>query len=260
MTIAVDHRPRPTGGPRAGRLAGVVSRCYGVLAYASFMASFFYAIGFIGNLVVPKSIDTGAVWPPFVAFCIDLQLLCLFAVQHGGMARPGFKRLSSGRVSPLVARSTYLLCTSLTLILLFAAWQPLPALVWQAANPIAVAVIQSLSLLGWSIALHSILLVSRFDLFGLKQRLLGFAGRSEIATPFTTPGLYGVVRHPIYLGLMIALWAAPAMTAGHLLLASLATAFMFAGIWLEERDQLALFGDRYRQYRARVAMLLPRLF
>jgi protein-S-isoprenylcysteine O-methyltransferase Ste14 len=241
MTITVDHHPRRDGGPRAGRLAGIVSRCYGMMAYASFLASFLYAIGFAGNLVVPNSIDTGVVWPPFVAFCIDLQLLCVFAVQHGGMARPSFRRLSNGRVSPLVARSTYLLCTSLTLILLFAAWQPL-------------------SLLGWSIALHSILLVSRFDLFGLKQRLLSFAGRSEITTPFRTPGLYGVVRHPIYLGLMIALWAAPVMTAGHLLFAGLATAFMFAGIWLEERDHLALFGDRYRQYRARVAMLLPGLF
>jgi len=260
MTITVDHHPRHHGGPRAGRLAGIVSRCYGIMACASFLASFLYAIGFVSNLVVPKSIDTGVVWPPFVAFCIDLQLLCVFDVQHGGMARPSFTRLSTGRVSPLVARSTYLLCTSLTVTLLFAAWQPLPALVWQAANPITAAVIQALSLLGWSIALHSILLVSRFDLFGLKQRLLSFAGRSEIATPFRTPGLYGVVRHPIYLGLMIALWAAPVMTAGHLLLASLATAFMFAGICLEERDHLALFGDRYRQYRARVAMLLPGLF
>jgi protein-S-isoprenylcysteine O-methyltransferase Ste14 len=260
MTITLDHRSGHGGRPEAGRLAAILSRCYGGAAYAIFLATLLYAIGFISGLVVPKSIDTGAVWPPFVAFCIDLQLLCLFAVQHGGMARPSFKRLSSGRVSPLVARSTYLLCTSLTLILLFVAWQPLPALVWQAANPIAAAVVQSLSLLGWSIALHSILLVSRFDLFGLKQRLLGFAGRSEIATPFTTPGLYGVVRHPVYLGLMVALWAAPVMTAGHLLFAGLATAFMFAGIWLEERDQLALFGDRYRPYRARVAMLLPGLF
>jgi methanethiol S-methyltransferase len=260
MTITLDHRSGHGGRPEAGRLAAILSRCYGVAAYAIFLATLLYAIGFISGLVVPKSIDTGAVWPPFVAFCIDLQLLCLFAVQHGGMARTSFKRLSTGRVSPLVARSTYLLCTSLTLILLFAAWQPLPALVWQTANPIAAAAIQSLSLFGWSIALHSILLVSRFDLFGLKQRLLGFAGRSEIATPFTTPGLYGVVRHPIYLGLMVALWAAPVMTAGHLLLAGLATAFMFAGIWLEEREHLALFGDRYRQYRARVAMLLPGLF
>ena len=233
---------------------------YGVAACAVLLATFFYAIGFVDGLVVPKSIDTGAIWPPFVAFCIDIQLLCLFAIQHLGMARAGFRRWLAGHIAPIVERSTYVLCTSLTLILLFVAWQPLPAVVWQAANPFAATVIQSLSLLGWSIALHSILLVSRFDLFGLKQRLLGFAGRSEIATPFTTPGLYGVVRHPIYLGLMVALWAAPVMTAGHLLLAGLATAFMFAGIWLEERDQLALFGDRYRQYRAQVAMLLPGLF
>jgi protein-S-isoprenylcysteine O-methyltransferase Ste14 len=260
MTITLDHRSGHGGRPEAGRLAAILSRCYGVAAYAIFLATLFYAIGFISGLVVPKSIDTGTVWPPFVAFCIDLQLLCLFAVQHGGMARRGFRSMMAAHVSPLVARSTYLLCSSLMLILLFAAWQPLPAMVWQAANPKAAALIQSLSLLGWSIALHSILLVSRFDLFGLKQRLSNFAGRTEIATPFTTPGLYGLVRHPIYLGLMIALWAAPVMTAGHFMFAALTTALMLVGISLEERDLLALFGDRYRQYQKRVAMLLPGLF
>jgi hypothetical protein len=142
---------------------------------------------------VPKSIDTGVVWPPFVAFCIDQQLLCVFAVQHGGMARPAFRRMLTDRISPLVARGTYLLCTSLTLILLFAAWQPLPALVWQAANPTAAAVIQSLSLLGWSIALHSILLVGRLDLFGLKQRLLNFAGRTEIETSMVGSGTRSIL-------------------------------------------------------------------
>jgi methanethiol S-methyltransferase len=147
----------------------------------------------VSNLVVPKSIDAGVVWPPFVAFCIDLQLLCVFAVQHGGMARPAFRRMLTDRISPLVARGTYLLCTSLTLILLFAAWQPLPALVWQAANPTAAAVIQSLSLLGWSIALHSILLVGRLDLFGLKQRLLNFAGRTEIETSMVGSGTRSIL-------------------------------------------------------------------
>jgi protein-S-isoprenylcysteine O-methyltransferase Ste14 len=264
MTITVDHRSGHAGRPGAGRLGRILGRFYGVVAYAIFLAIFLYAIGFVSGLVVPKSIDTGTIWPPFVAFCIDVQLLCLFAVQHGGMARPGFRRMLAGHVSPLVARSTYVLCSSLMLILLFAAWQPLPAMVWQAANPVtnpwAAAVIQSLSLLGWLMALHGIFLIGRFELFSVKQVLLNFAGRTEIAIPFRTPGLYGFVRHPIYLGLMVAFWAAPVMTAGHFLFASLTTAFMFAGIWLEERDLLALFGDRYRRYQKRVAMLLPGLF
>ena len=260
MTITLDHRSGHGGSPEAGRLAAILSRCYGVAAYAIFLAILLYAIGFISGLVVPKSIDTGAVWPPFVAFCIDLQLLCLFAVQHGGMARRGFRNMMAAHVSPLVARSTYVLCSSLMLILLFAAWQPLPAVVWQTANPKVAALIQSLSLLGWSIALHSIFLISRFELFGFRQAMLNFAGRTEIAIRFRTPGLYGFVRHPIYLGLMVALWSAPVMTAGHFLFAALTTAFMLVGIWLEERDLLALFGDRYRQYQKRVAMLLPGLF
>jgi len=264
MTITLDHRSGHGGRPEAGRLAAIVSRCYGVVAYAIFLATLLYAIGFISVPVVPKSIDTGTVWPPFVAFCIDLQLLCLFAVQHGGMARRGFRSMMAVHVSPLVARSTYVLCSSLMLILLFAAWQPLPAMVWQAANsvtnPWAAAVIQSLSLLGWSIALHSIFLISRFELFGFRQAVLNFAGRTEIAIRFRTPGLYGFVRHPIYLGLMLAFWAAPVMTAGHFLFAAVTTAFMLVGIWLEERDLLALFGDRFRQYQKRVAMLLPGLF
>jgi protein-S-isoprenylcysteine O-methyltransferase Ste14 len=260
MTITLDHRSGHGGRPEAGRFAAILSRCYGVAAYAIFLATLLYAIGFISVPVVPKNIDTGTVWPPFVAFCIDLQLLCLFAVQHGGMARRGFRSMMAARVSPLVARSTYVLCSSLMLILLFAAWQPLPAMVWQAASPKAAVMIQSLSLLGWSIALHSIVLISRFEQFGLRQAVLNFAGRSEIAIPFRTPGLYGVVRHPIYLGLMVAFWATPVMTAGHFLFAALTTAFMLVGIWLEERDLLALFGDRYRQYQKRVAMLLPGLF
>jgi methanethiol S-methyltransferase len=260
MTITVDHRPGHIGRPGASGRAGMLGLGYGVAACAIFLATFFYAIGFVGRLTVPKNIDTGAIWPPFVAFCIDLQLLCLFAIQHLGMARVGFRRWLAGHIAPLVERSTYLMCTSLTLILLFAAWQPLPAGVWQAANPFAVTVIQSLSVLGWSIALHSIFLISRFELFGVKQVVLNFAGRSENAIQFRTPGLYGVVRHPIYLGFIIALWAAPVMTAGHLLFAGMMTACMLAGIWLEERELLAFFGDRYRQYRERVAMLLPGLF
>ncbi len=254
MTITVDHR---SGRAGAGRLYGILSFGLSATACALLLATLFYAIGFVGGLFVPKSIDTGTVWPPFVAFCIDIQLLLLFVVQYVGMARPGFRRVLTDHVSPEVERSIYSLCTSLTLILLFAAWQPLPALVWQAADPLVAAMIRSLSSLGWLIALYSLILTGHFELFGAKRVVLNFAGRTESAITFRTPGLYRVVRHPIYLGFMIAIWAAPDMTAGHLLFASVMTATMLAGIWLEERDHLALFGDRYRQYQERVAMLLP---
>jgi len=260
MTIALDHRSRDVSRPVAGRLAGALGLGYGVAVYAIFLVTLLYGIGFVSGLVVPKNIDTGAIWPASVALCIDLQLLGLVAVQHSGMARRGFQRVLTRHLLPAVARSTYILCASLTLILLFAAWQPLPSVVWQAANSQAVAAIQSVAVLGWLIVLSSILLTVHSELFGIKQVLLNFAGRTESAIPFRTPGLYRFVRHPIYLGFLIAFWAAPMMTAGHLLLALVATGYMFVGIWREERDLLALFGDRYRHYREQVAMLLPGLF
>jgi protein-S-isoprenylcysteine O-methyltransferase Ste14 len=260
MTIAVDQRPGHAGGTDAGRLTGLLSLGYDVAVYAILLATLLYAVGFVSGLFVPKSIDTGTVWPPFVAFCIDLQLLLLFAIQWGCMAQPSFKRLLMGYVSPKVERSIYVLCTSLTLILLFAAWQPLPALVWRAANPQAAATIQSLSFFGWLIVLYGAFLIGHFELVGARRVVLNFAGRTETAISFRTPGLYRVVRHPIYLGFMIAIWAAPVMTAGHFLFAGVMTATMLAGIWWEERDHLALFGDRYRQYQKQVAMLLPGLF
>jgi methanethiol S-methyltransferase len=258
MTIAVDHRSHHAGGTGQGRLAGLIGLGGEVAVYAILLATLLYAIGFVGGIFVPKRIDTGTVWPPFVAFCIDIQLLLLFAAQYGGMAQPGFRRLLTGYVSPKAERNIYVLCVSLTLMLLFAAWQPLPAMVWRVANPVAAAV-QSLSCLGWLIALYSLILIGHFELFGARRVVLNFAGRTETTVPFRTPGLYGVVRHPIYLGFMIAIWAAPDMTAGHLLFASVMTATMLAGIWWEERDRLALSGDRYRQYQQRVAMLLPKL-
>jgi protein-S-isoprenylcysteine O-methyltransferase Ste14 len=247
MTIAVDHRSHRISRPTAGSLARLLGLGYGVAVYAIFLATLLYATGFISGVVVPKHIDTGTIWPSSVALCIDLQLLGLFAAQHSGMARRGFKRVLTGHVPLLMERSSYVLCASLVLILLFAAWQPLPAVVWQATGPRAVAAIRSLSVFGWL-------------WFGRKRVVLNFAGRTDSTIQLRTPGLYRLVRHPLYLGLMLAFWSAPVMTAGHFLFAGAMTAYMFAGIWLEERDLLAFFGAQYRQYRERVAMLLPGIF
>jgi protein-S-isoprenylcysteine O-methyltransferase Ste14 len=257
MTLAVDHRPRDVSRAVAGRFVRALGLGYGVMVYAVFLASLLYATGFVSGFVVPRGIDTGTIWPAAVALCIDLQLLGLFAIQHSGMARRGFRRILTGHVSPVVESSTYILCCSLTLILLLAAWQPLPSLLWQAGDPQLVAAIRALAALGWLIALYSIFVISHSELFGVRQVVLNFAGRTESAVPFRTPGPYRFVRHPVYLGLMIAFWAAPTMTAGHFLFASVTTACMGVSIWLEERGAMAFFGDRYREYREQVSMLLP---
>lgn len=248
MTITVDHRSRRIGWLAPGSLKRLLGIGYGAVVYAIFLATLLYALGFVSGAVVPKSIDTGSVWPPSVALCIDLQLLGLFMAQHSGMARRGLKRVLTGHVPPLVERATYVLCASLMLILMFAAWQPLPAPVWQATDPQAIAAIRSLSVFGWLIVLATFL-TGHFKLLERKQAVLNFAGRVVSAIPFRTPGLYRVVRHPLYLGFILAFWAAPDMTAGHLLFASVMTAYIVAGIWLEQRDLAAVFGDHYRQYR-----------
>jgi protein-S-isoprenylcysteine O-methyltransferase Ste14 len=259
MTTAVDHRSHRIGRPTAGRLARLLGIGYGVAVYAIFLATLLYAVGFVSGVVVPKQIDAGAIWPSSVALCIDLQLLGLFVAQHSAMARRGFKRVLTAHVPPLVERSTYVLCTSLVLVVLFAAWQPLPAVVWRAADPHAVAAIHSLSLFGWLLVFGTFL-TGHFEGFGRKRVVLNFAGRTASATPLRTPGLYRVVRHPLYLGFLLAFWSAPVMTAGHFLFAGAMTAYLFVGIWLEERDLLAFFGDQYRRYCQRVAMLLPGIF
>jgi len=259
MTIAVDHRSRRISRPTAETLWWFLSLGYGVAVYAIFLATLLYATGFISGVGVPKHIYTGPVWPSSVALCIDLQLLGLFVAQHSAMARRGFKRVLTGHIPPLVERSTYVLCASLVLILLFAAWQPLPAVVWRAVDPQSVAAIRSLAALGW-LLVFATFLSGHFEAFRRKRMVLNFAGRTASAIPLRTPGLYRLIRHPLYLGFMLAFWAAPVMTAGHFLFAGVMTAYIFVGIWLEERDLLAFFGDQYRRYRQRVAMLLPGIF
>jgi protein-S-isoprenylcysteine O-methyltransferase Ste14 len=259
MTIMTEHRLPSTQGA-GGALARIAGLVYGTTSYVIFLGVFLYAIGFVSGLFVPKTIDSGTATTPLMAIAINLVLLSVFAVQHSGMARRGFKRVLTGVVPPVVERSTYVLCASLALILVFAFWQPVPAVVWSVGNPAAAMGIAALSALGWLIVLYSTFLISHFELFGLKQVVLNFLGRALPAINFHTPGLYRFVRHPIYLGFIVAFWAAPTMTVGHLLFAFVTTAYIFVGIALEERDLIATFGDEYRRYKERVAMLLPRIF
>lgn len=235
----------------------IVAFCYGVAAYLVFFCTFLYAIGFVSGLMVPKTIDTGAPGPIVEAVVINLLLLSLFAVQHSIMARQPFKRWWMQFVPSSVERSTYVLLASLILILLFWQWRPIPAIVWQITNPPLAVVVLALSLVGWFIVLIGTFLINHFELFGLHQIVANLKGEKMPNPHFATPSLYKIVRHPIYFGFVVAFWAAPVMTAGHLLFAVVTTAYIFVGTMLEERDLIEQFGDEYRRYQRRVSMLFP---
>jgi protein-S-isoprenylcysteine O-methyltransferase Ste14 len=230
---------------------------YGLVAYLIFFGTILYATGFVTGLAVPKTIDTGAVAPLAEALIVNLLLMALFAIQHSVMARKAFKTWWTRYVPKSVERSTYVLLASLALDLMFWQWRPIPAVIWQTADPTIAAAILGASLVGWLLVFTSTFLINHFELFGLHQVANNLAGRDMPAPRFKTPVLYKLVRHPIYLGFIIAFWVAPVMSAGHLLFAAVTTAYIFVGIFLEERDLIDMFGDEYRRYRERVSMLVP---
>jgi methanethiol S-methyltransferase len=235
----------------------ILAMLYGLVAYFVFFGTILYAIGFVTGLPVPKTIDGGTVGPLGEAIVINLLLMSLFAVQHSVMARPRFKQWWTQFVPKSVERSTFVLFASLALVLLFWQWRPIPTVVWSFANPQFQAGMTWLSLVGWALVFASTFLINHFEVFGLHQVANNLVGKSMPAPTFKTPVLYKMVRHPIYLGFIIAFWAAPVMTVGHMLFATVTTAYIFVGIALEERDLIALFGDEYRRYRERVAMIVP---
>jgi methanethiol S-methyltransferase len=239
-------------------MARFLAFLYGTAAYVLFLGAFLYAIGFVAGLPVPKTIDMGPVVPVTEALIVNVLLMSLFAIQHSVMARKGFKRWWTQFVSPAIERSTYVLFATLALILLLWQWRPIPTIVWQVTDPTAAMALTGLSLFGWLFVLTSTFLINHFELFGLHQVVNNLAGRPMGEMRFKTPVLYRLVRHPIYLGFIIAFWAAPVMTAGHFLFAAVTTAYIFVGIMLEERDLVAQFGDEYRTYRERVGMLIPK--
>lgn len=229
---------------------------YGVLSYAVFFATYLYAIGFVGNLAVPKSMDSVREAPFLTALLIDLGLLGLFAVQHSVMARPGFKRWWTGFVPAAAERSTYVLFSSLALIAMFLYWQPLGGVVWDVSAPPGKAVLYGAFACGWALVLVSTFLINHFDLFGLRQVWLELLGKPYRPLHFGTPLFYRYVRHPLYLGWFFAFWATPTMTVTHLVFAIATSAYILIAIQLEERDLIDAHPE-YEEYRRRVPMLVP---
>ncbi len=234
----------------------LVQMVYALLAYVIFLGAFLYAIGFVGDLLVPKAIDTGPASPLAAALAIDAALLGLFAIQHSVMARPAFKRWWTTIVPAGAERSTYVLLSSLALILLFWQWRPLATPIWSLSG-LAAQLVSGLFVVGWLVVLASTFMLSHFQLFGLTQAYAAFRNRAVEAIPFHTPMLYGLVRHPIMLGFIIAFWSAPVMSVGHLVFAVATTLYILIALQFEEADLIGAFGAEYRDYRRRTPMLIP---
>ena len=229
---------------------------YGVVCYAIFFATFLYAIGFVGNFVVPKAMDSPGEGPWQIALAINAALLAVFALQHSIMARPAFKRALTSVVSPVIERSTYVLFSSLALILLFWQWRPLGGVVWSVENEIGVALLYAGFAFGWGLVLVTTFVINHFDLFGLRQVWRHLRGEPQQDLKFVLPVLYRIVRHPLYVGWFFAFWCTPTMTVTHLFFAIMTTAYILIAIQLEERDLMAAHPE-YADYRKRVPMLIP---
>src|SRR5258708_27491666 len=254
------HRARET---QAGQILKekdmkrIAAFFYGVVCYGVFLATLLYAIGFLGKFGVPKSIDSGPDGSLIAALAIDGALLALFAIQHSVMARPWFKRRWTAIVPEPVERSTYVLFSSLAMILMFYAWQPVGGVIWKVDNNAAEALIFGLYIAGLGIVLLSTFLINHFDLFGLRQVYLYLVGREYTPLEFRTPFFYRYVRHPLYVGWLLTFWSAPAMTVAHLFFAIMTTAYIFAAIQFEEHDLVTAHGDAYQKYREQVPMIVP---
>tara|TARA_R110002074_G_scaffold399845_1_gene593900 strand:+ start:1661 stop:2404 length:744 start_codon:yes stop_codon:yes gene_type:complete len=230
---------------------------YALVAYVFFFGTFLYLVGFLGGLVVPKTIDSGPEGPWLSALIINLVLIGIFAIQHTVMARPAFKSWWTKIVPNSIERSTYVVATNLTLVLLFWQWRPLTSVIWD-LDGVAGQIMFGVFGFGWLVVLISTFMLSHFELFGLTQAYAGFRGRVSHDIPFHTPMLYGLVRHPIMLGFIIAIWAAPTMSLGHLVFAFATTLYILIALhFFEERDLLKVIGTEYADYRRRVPMLIP---
>jgi protein-S-isoprenylcysteine O-methyltransferase Ste14 len=238
-------------------LGRVVIFVYGVVCYFIFLGTFLYAIGFLGNFIVPKGIDGGELGPRGSALLINVVLLGLFAIQHSVMARQWFKRAWTKVIPEAAERSSYVLLSSLLLILLFWQWRPMTGIIWDVEHPAGRFILWALFALGWLLVLTSTFLINHFDLFGLRQVYLHLVGKPSPPVTFKTPGLYKYVRHPLYLGWFFAFWSTPTMTVGHLLFAVVTTAYILRAIKYEERDLVSFFGDAYRHYQQQVPKIIP---
>jgi len=230
---------------------------YGIAAYGVAMCALVYAMGFVANVYVPRSIDSPAAHDWTTALAVDAALLLAFAVQHSVMARAGFKAWLTRWIPEAAERSTFVLASALALIVMFALWQPLGGSLWRVDDPRLARLLVGVSASGWVLVLLSTFMIDHFDLFGLRQVWNYLRGNERAPVAFRTPGAYRLVRHPLYAGFLIAFWATPAMTVAHALFAVATTGYILVAIQLEERDLVTHFGDTYRSYRARVPMLLP---
>jgi methanethiol S-methyltransferase len=230
---------------------------YGIICYMVFFVTFLYAIGFVGNFVVPKSIDSGFQGGTSFVWLINILLLSLFAIQHSVMARQGFKKVWTKIVPQSIERSTYVLFASIALILLFAFWRPIPEVVWNVGNPFFAGILNVLFFVGFFMVLLATFLINHFNLFGLQQVYRNLKEKEQVYPKFVKPFFYKVVRHPLYLGFLIAFWATPKMTVGHLLFSFATTGYIMVAIQLEEHDLVKFHGNEYKRYQKEVSQIIP---
>lgn len=236
----------------------IIAFIYGILAYLIFLIAFLYAIGFVGNFIVPKSIDSGTETTFLSALLINALLLSIFAIQHSVMARPAFKKWIINIISPAIERSTYVLLSSLALLLIYWQWKPITTTVWNIENETIAAILTGVFFLGWLIVFLSTFMINHFELFGLKQIVDNLKGKITANPKFQTNFLYKIVRHPIMLGFIIAFWATPEMTVGHLIFSITTTIYIIVAVkYLEEKDLRKSIGKEYEEYQRKVPMILP---